>query len=102
MEHTIELPIGGKRFKVTISSEEQEELYRTAALNVNKLLNHYTDKFPRKGLDEILSIVALNECAKRLAYESNMGKIEEEIKRVVELSDSYLEDIANQPPASSR
>ena len=102
MEQKITICIGGSRYARTANSPEQEEIYRLAGVSVNKLLSTYTEKFPGKAMTEILTMVALNESIGNITLKKRIEAIEKERDTLEGLTDSYLENIDNQPPAGTR
>ena len=69
---------------------------------MNKLLSTYTEKFPGKAMTEILTMVALNESIGNITLKKRIEAIEKERDTLEGLTDSYLENIENQPPAGTR
>ena len=102
MEQKMTICIGGSRYALTANSPEQEEIYRLAGISVNKLLSTYTEKFPGKGMTEILTMVALHESIGTITLKKRLEAIEKERDTLESLTDSYLENIDNQPPAGTR
>ena len=60
MEQSIKIKIADREYPLKVSSPEKEEVIRKAAAELNKKINLYQDKYPTKGMIEILSFVALN------------------------------------------
>ena len=102
MGQKITIGIGGKRYELNADSVEKEEIYRQEAASVNKMLADYTDKFPGKELSELLAFVALNESIGRISMLKRLDAISKEVETLERQTDTYLEDIDNQPPAITR
>ncbi len=102
MGQKITISISGKRYELNADSAEKEEIYRQAAASVNKMLADYTDKFPGKELSELLAFVALNESIGRISMLKRLDAIAKEVETLEKQTDTYLEDIDNQPPAITR
>ena len=80
MDQKISIKIVDRTFNLTATSPEQEEVIRLAADAINRRLEAYTRKNPGKTLVELMSMVALNECACRIfaQREIQAGKSEAE------------------------
>jgi len=80
MDQKISIKIAERTFNLTATSPEQEEVIRLAADAINRRLESYTRKNPGKTLVELMSMVALNECACRITVqrESEAGRKEAE------------------------
>ena len=59
MAQSINIKIAGRPYNLTATSPEHEEVIRKAAEEVNAKIAQYQEKFPNKGLTEILSFMAL-------------------------------------------
>ena len=66
MDQKISIKIAERTFNLSASSPEQEEVIRLAAEAINRRLDSYTRKNPGKALIELMSMVALNECVRRI------------------------------------
>jgi cell division protein ZapA (FtsZ GTPase activity inhibitor) len=93
MEQKITIVIGGKKYALTASSPEQEEIYRLAASSVNKMLGIYTDKFPGKDMTDILSFVALNESIGGITAKKRLEAMQKEADTLKSQTDTYLDNI---------
>ena len=66
------------------------------------MLSIYTDKYPGKELAELLSLVALTESRGRLSLMRKIEAMGKEVEMLEKQTDTYLENIDNQPPATTR
>lgn len=69
MDQKISIKIAERTFYLTASSPEQEQLIRLAEDAINRRLDNYLRRNPGKSLIELMSMVALNECACRISYQ---------------------------------
>ena len=93
MEQSITLKIAGKDYPLKATSPEMEQLMRLAAETINQELAVYDAKFPDKTLVDKLSFVALNETVSRMSYQKRLSSVNEEAKRMLSQTSSYLDDI---------
>ena len=93
MEQSITLKIAGKDYPLKATSPEMEQLMRLAAETINQKLAVYDAKFPDTTLVDKLSFVALNETVSRMSYQKRLSSVNEEAKRMLSQTSSYLDDI---------
>ena len=93
MEQSITIKIAGKDYPLKATSREMEQLMRLAAETINQKLAVYDAKFPDKTLVDKLSFVALNETVSRMSYQKRLSSVNEEAKRMLSQTSSYLDDI---------
>ena len=62
MAQSINIKLADRTYPLKVNSPEHEEVIRKAADDINRMVAKYQEKFPGKGLVEILSFVALNTC----------------------------------------
>ena len=60
MAQSINVMIADRSYPVQVKSPEHEEMIRKAVADINRRVIFYLDKFPTKGMVEVLSLVALN------------------------------------------
>ena len=72
MDQKISIKIAERTFNLTASSPAKEEVIRQAADAVNRRLEAYMRKNPGKQLIELMSMVALNECACRISSQREL------------------------------
>ena len=92
MGQNIEIFIAGKSFRFQVS-QEQEEVMRKAAVEINSKIKFWQDKFPEKTLTEILSIIALKSGMTNIALRNGIGKIEAEERKLAGELVNYLDNI---------
>ena len=92
MEQSITLKIAGKDYPLKATSPEMEQLMRLAAETINQKLAVYDAKFPDKTLVDKLSFVALNETVSRMSYQKRLSSVNEEAKRMLSQTSSYLDN----------
>ena len=92
MDQKISIKIAERTFNLAASSPEQEEVIRLAAEAINRRLDSYTRKNPGKALIELMSMVALNECVRRIYLQRDIDARDEEVKALGSELDSYLKD----------
>ncbi|MBR1707094.1 MAG: cell division protein ZapA [Bacteroidales bacterium] len=93
MDQKISIKIAGRPFNLTASSPQQEEVIRSAADAINKRLSGYTQKNPGKTMVELMSMVALNECACRIAFQREIESQKAEAEKLSGDMERYLADI---------
>lgn len=93
MEQSITIKIAGKDYPLKATSPEMEQLMRLAAETINQKLAVYDAKFPDKTLVDKLSFVALNETVSRMSYQKRLASVNEEAKRMLSQTSSYLDNI---------
>lgn len=93
MDQKISIKIADRSFNLTASSPQQEEVIRLAADAINKRLASYTQKNPGKTMVELMSMVALNECACRIAFQRDIDARKAEAEKLGSDLDNYLANI---------
>ena len=93
MEQSIKIKIADREYPLKVSSPEKEEVIRKAAAELNKKISLYQDKYPNKGMIEILSFVALNVCMNNLTLQEQINNLSDEEKALAEELGGYLENI---------
>ena len=91
MAQSINVIIADRPYPVQVKSPEHEEMIRKAAADINKKVKFYLEKFPTKGMVEVMTLVALNlgilNCGLQMQVDS---AIEDEATLLKEL-EAYLE-----------
>jgi cell division protein ZapA (FtsZ GTPase activity inhibitor) len=91
MAQSINVMIADRSYPVQVKSPEHEEMIRKAVADINRRVKFYLEKFPSKGMVEILSLVVLNigiqNCGLQKQVES---AVEDEAALLKELED-YLQ-----------
>ena len=92
MDQKISIKIAERTFNLTATSPEQEEVIRLAAEAINRRLESYTRKNPGKALVELMSMVALNECVRRIYLQREAENRDAEEKALGSELENYLKD----------
>ena len=93
MKKSIKIKIADREYPLMVSSPEQEEAIRKAASELNKKLSLYQDKYPNKGMIEILSVVALNVSVSNVVLQKQIDMLHEGEDNLAKELKSYLENI---------
>ena len=93
MDQKISIKIADRTFSLTASSPEQEEVIRLAADAINRRLDNYSRKNPGKTLVELMSMVALNECACRISFQRDIDARKAEAEQLGKDMANYLAQI---------
>ena len=95
MNQDITIKIGNKPFAVKVSSPDEEELIRKAASVIERKVAAYTQRYPDKSLQDLLSFVCLNECVTALSLKARLEALTKEHTRLSEDLAAYLDDAGN-------
>lgn len=90
MDQKISIKIAERTFNLTASTPEQEEIIRLAADAINRRLEAYTRKNPGKTMVELMSMVALNECACRISVQRETAAQKAEAEQLGKDMANYL------------
>ncbi len=93
MEQSIKIKIADREYPLKVSSPEKEEVIRKAAADLSKKISLYQDKYPNKGMIEILSFVALNVSMTNVVLQKQIDSANEEGEILTRELKSYLENI---------
>ena len=93
MEQSIKIKIADREYPLKVSSPEKEEVIRKAAADLNKKINLYQDKYPTKGMIEILSFVALNVSMTNVVLQKQLDTFNESEGLLAQELQNYLENI---------
>ena len=93
MEQSIKIKIADREYPLKVSSPEKEEVIRKAAADLNKKINLYQDKYPTKGMIEILSFVALSVSMTNVVLQKQIETFNESETVLAQELQSYLENI---------
>jgi cell division protein ZapA (FtsZ GTPase activity inhibitor) len=93
MAQSINIKIAGRPYNLSATSPEHEEVIRKAADEVNKKIGQYQEKFPNKGLTEILSFMALNVCMSNVVLQKHVKGMKDAEESLANELERYLEDI---------
>ena len=93
MEQSIKIKIADREYPLKVSSPEKEEVIRKAAADLNRKISLYQDKYPNKGMIEILSFVALNVSMMNVVLEKQVDSLKKGEENLASELRSYLENI---------
>ena len=93
MEQSIKIKIADREYPLKVSSPEKEEVIRKAAADLNKKISLYQDKYPNKGMIEILSFVALNVSMANVVLQRQNESLNEGEEKLARELQGYLENI---------
>ena len=93
MAQSINIKIAGRPYNLTATSPEHEEVIRKAADEVNSKIAQYQERFPNKGLTEILSFMALNVCMNNIILHKQVKGMKDAEERLAKELERYLENI---------
>ena len=93
MAQSINIKIAGRQYNLSATSPDHEEVIRKAAEDVNRKISQYQEKFPNKGLTEILSFMALNVCMSNILLQKQVKGMKNAEENLASELERYLEDI---------
>ncbi|MBE6214936.1 MAG: cell division protein ZapA [Bacteroidales bacterium] len=93
MAQSINIKIAGRPYNLTATSPEHEEVIRKAADEVNSKIAQYQQKFPNKGLTEILSFMALNVNMNNIVLMKQVNGMRDAEDKLAKELERYLDDI---------
>ena len=93
MAQSIKIFIAGRPYTITALSAEHEEIIRKAAAEVNQKISSNQEKFPNKGLVEILSLLALNTFIANILTQEKVERMNNAEKALANELERYLENI---------
>lgn len=93
MERTITLKIAGVDFHVKASSPDVESSMRTAAEEINRMMDRYDQKYPDKSLTDKLLFVTITQTVYRLQTQGKYTALANEGSKLESELSSYLEGI---------
>ena len=90
MAQSINIKIAGRPYNLSATSPEHEEIIRKAADEVNRKIAQYQEKFPSKGMTEIMSF---NVCMSNILLQRQVDGMKEDETRLAAELERYLENI---------
>jgi len=93
MEQSIKIKIADREYPLKVSSPEKEEVIRKAAADLNKKISLYQEKYPNKGMIEILSFVALNVSMTNVVLQKQIEMQKDEETNLAKELQGYLDNI---------
>ena len=95
MDQKISIKIAGRVFNLTASSPEVEEIYRQAADAINNRFASFTRSHPGRTVNDLLSLVALNETVVRLNIQRELDRYIKEEKQLDTDLERYIKDLGD-------
>lgn len=93
MAQSINIKIAGRPYNLTATSPEHEEVIRKAAEEVNAKIAQYQEKFPTKGMTEILSFMALNVTMNNIVLKTQVKGMKDAEEGLAKELERYLDNI---------
>ena len=93
MAQSIKIKIADHPYPLKVNSPEHEEVIRKAAEDINRMVTKYQERFPGKGMVEILSFVALNVCMSNITLNRQMKELVDGEAVLAKELEGYLENI---------
>jgi cell division protein ZapA len=92
-EQSISIKIADRTYPLKVTSAEHEEVIRKAAEDINRMISKYQEKYPGKGMIEILSFVALNTCMSNITLNRQIKGLNAEEETLAKELEGYLANI---------
>ena len=93
MEQSIKIKIADREYPLKVSSPEKEEVIRKAAADLNRKITLYQEKYPHKGMIEILSFVALNVSMTNVILQKQIDVMTGEEEGLAKELQAYLDNM---------
>ena len=93
MAQSISIKIADRTYPLKVNSPEHEEVIRKAAEDINMMVTKYQERYPGKGMIEILSFVALNTCMSNITLNKQIKDIADGEALLARELEGYLENI---------
>ena len=93
MAQSINIKIAGHPYNISATSAGHEEVIRKAADMLNQKISQYQEKFPNKGMTEIVSFMALNVCMSNIMLQKQVTSLKDAEEALASELNRYLDDI---------
>lgn len=93
MAQSISVVIADRSYPLQVKSPEHEEMIRKAVEDINRRVKFYLDKYPTKGMIEVLSLVALNVGIVNSGLQKQFENALEEEGALLKELEAYLDNI---------
>ena len=93
MAQSITIKIAGRQYNLAATSPEHEEVIRKAADDVNRMIGQYQEKFPKTGMSDIVTFMALNVCMSNIVLQRQIKDMKGAEEALAGELESYLETI---------
>lgn len=93
MAQSISVVIADRSYPLQVKSPEHEEMIRKAVDDINRRVKFYLDKYPTKGMIEVLSLVALNVGIVNGGLQKQLENALEEEGALLKELEAYLDNM---------
>lgn len=93
MAQSISVVIADRSYPLQVKSPEHEEMIRKAVDDINRRVKFYLDKYPTKGMIEVLSLVALNVGIVNSGLQKQLENVLEEEGALLKELEAYLDNM---------
>ena len=93
MSQSISIKIADRTYPLKVNSPEHEEVIRKAADELNSKIAQYQERFPTKGMSEILSFMALNVCMNSIILQKQVKAMKDAEETLASELGRYLDTI---------
>ena len=93
MAQSISVVIADRSYPLQVTSPEHEEMIRKAVEDINRRVKFYLDKYPTKGMIEVLSLVALNVGIVNSGLQKQLENALEEEGALLKELEAYLDNM---------
>ena len=93
MAQSISVIIADRSYPLQVKSPEHEEMIRKAVDDINRRVKFYLDKYPTKGMIEVLSLVALNVGIVNSGLQKQLENALEEEGALLKELEAYLDNM---------
>ena len=91
MAQSISVMIADRSYPLQVKSPEHEEMIRKAVDDINRRVKFYLDKYPTKGMVEVLSLVALNGGIQNCGLQKQVDSAIEDESTLLKELEAYLD-----------
>ena len=91
MAQSISVIIADRSYPLQVKSPEHEEMIRKAVDDINRRVKFYLEKYPSKGMIEVLSLVALNVGIQNCGLQKQVESAVEDEAILLKELEAYLE-----------
>ncbi len=93
MGQSVKLKIAGKEYSLTAASEDQEQLMRLAAKDVNEMLDRFNERFVETDMVDKFAFVAVQEAVGKFYMKARLSQMGGEISSLSSELEAYLGEV---------
>ena len=93
MGQSVKVKIAGKEYSLTAASEEQEQLMRLAAKDVNEMLDRFNERFVETDMVDKFAFVAVQEAVGKFYMKARLSQMGGEISSLSSELEAYLGEV---------